>query len=262
MVDIKNVRGELFYHPENSLALEISAQAKTVGKRPRTLDFKTLARAKDHVKLIGRHVMFWDNTLYEQRPDLMLFSKGVQHWVDLTKEEVIAYNIELLQQEQELGFDELVLDYVRFPATNKFGTESEKCEVIDNIVARISRELDIPFGLQVFGYTAWDHKKAGVGQRIESLCPYVDAIYPMLYPSHFWKGSFGFSDPSDNPYDIVRLGCLNAKKKIPGTTQLIPMLQAFSYSTEQIEAQIQAVDNAGCDGFVCWNPRGRYKPFS
>lgn len=263
MIDIKNSWGELFYFPRNSLARTIGAQARTITGSRRALVLEHLfdqARKKGF-RIIARHVMFRDIKLYDFRSDLRMWKNSYEKWVDLRKNEVLDYNMDLLDEEAALGFDEIVLDYIRFPGTETFGSCEEKCRVIDEIVERAwatvkSRNVDL--GVQVFGYTAWHHKKAGVGQRISTLDPHADVIYPMLYPSHFWPGSFGFSNPSDHPYEIISRGYQEAVKKVQDGTRIIPMIQAFWYSEEEIKKQLKAVHDSKMPGYICWNPSGRY----
>ncbi len=260
MVNVKNARGELFYNPETDLAKKIGSQAKTKEGLPRTLNFDYLFEqaSKHNLRLIARHVMFWDNNLYDKQENFRLYQNGSQRWVDMTNDDVINYNLSLLEEESKLGFDEIVLDYIRFPTTNKFGSERKKCKVIDEIVEKAREKVNIDLGVQVFGYTAWHHSKAGVGQRIETLQDNVDVIYPMLYPSHFHPKSFGFENPSDYPYEFISMGFENAVKKVKNT-KIIPMIQAFWYNPEKIKLQIDAVHDFNMPGYICWNSSGNYE---
>lgn len=263
MIDVKNARGEIFYEPRNELALEIDAQAQTSEGHTRKLNLNYLFKKikNKNVRLIARHVMFRDHHLYKKIPKFRLFGKHNERWVNLMKKEVVDYNLDLLKQESLLGFDEIVLDYIRFPATNNFGTLKEKCGVIDNIVKKIKKNLptNIDLGVQIFGYSAWDHWRAGVGQRISTLAPNVNSIYPMIYPSHFWPGSFGFANPNNYPYEFIVMGYTEAMKKIRDDTKIIPMIQAWGYSPEKISDQISATKDYRMPGYICWNSRGKYQ---
>ncbi len=265
MIDVKNARGELFYTPRSLLARRIGSQARTRDGRTVSLPMDYLLDLASHhrLKLIARHVMFRDLRLYQAREDFRLWSKGTQQWVDMRQKGVVEYNLDLLTEEKKFGFSEIALDYIRFPATNKFGAGTEKCAIIDSIV-RTARETvgkDAELGVQVFGYTAWHHRKAGVGQRIPTLAPHVDVVYPMLYPSHFWPGSFGFKDPSRHPYEIIAMGYKAAMGQVGTGTRVIPMIQAFRYSREDVRAQLKAVRDLEMPGYICWNSAGAYERF-
>ncbi len=266
MIDVKNAWGEVFYQPGDGPFPEVDSQARTGEGRKISLqiDYLMEEAGKMGIRLIARHVMFRDRKLFDSRPELRLWSNGQEHWVDMRRAETIEYNLALLEEESRLGFDEIVLDYIRFPAVREFGRDEDKCEVIDRIVAAASgtvRDPGCTLGVQIFGYAAWHYRNAGGGQRIGTLDGCADVIYPMLYPSHFWPGSLGFEDPSDHPYEIVSEGCRAAVRNTRAGARIIPMVQAFWYSGDEIIQQLKAAFDCGMPGYVCWNPAGRYRNF-
>jgi hypothetical protein len=121
--------------------------------------------------------------------------------------------------------------------------------------------------LDVFGYVAWDENSARVGQRFEDLAPYVDAIYPMLYPDHFARGDLGFKEPSGHPYEVVRRGCEAAKRKEGAQSiDIVPWIQCFTLKSDVINygpiellAQIQGAIDAGSPGYLVWSPSCKYQ---
>ncbi|MFA8437241.1 MAG: putative glycoside hydrolase [Marinifilaceae bacterium] len=263
MIDVKNAHGELFYRPKSEIAKYIDAQVKTMEGQQRCLNMDYLLQEaqKHKIRLIARHVMFVDRILFENVPEFRLINRQNQHWVDMANQAVVDYNLNLIKQEAMLGFDEIVLDYIRFPDIPGFGTESDRCDTIDAItksVKEVLKEANVELGIQVFGYSAWSHRFSNVGQRIETLQNHADIIYPMLYPSHFFKGSLGLSVPSQHPYEIIRQGCQAARSKIKTECRIIPMIQGFSYSSENIGQQILAVQKFKIPGFVSWNPSGNH----
>lgn len=263
MIDVKNANGKIFYSPENELAQKIGAQIRTKHEDLRKINIKYLLQKsrEKNIRLIGRHVMFRDHLLYDKLKEFRLFRNKYQKWTNIRNQKVVNYNLELLKEESKMGFDEIVLDYIRFPTTNQFGGLIEKCEIIDDIVKQASNEIrhDLDLGVQVFGYSCWHHKKAGVGQRISTLDSNVDIIYPMVYPSHFWKGSFGFKNPSKHPYEFITMSYEQAIKKIKTNTKIIPMIQGFYYSPQDIFAQIKATRDFNMPGYICWNAKGNYQ---
>ena len=168
MIDVKNAYGKLFYKPQSKLAQTINAQTTTVDGHYRALHMgHLLQQAKKYgIRLIARHVMFSDQTLFNQMPTLNIERGFKQYWVNMMHQQVINYNLELLAQEADMGFDEIVLDYIRFPDMNGFGTEQERCNRIDHIVETVSKLLKpkgVKLGLQIFGYSAWSHRFSNVG---------------------------------------------------------------------------------------------------
>jgi len=254
MIDVKNAHGDLFYPPASDLACRIGARVKTRNGALRSLDLDYLTReSKKHgIRLIARHVLFADKVLYENIPGFRLVRNRGQYWVNMENEEVVNYNLELIAQEMQSGFDEIVLDYIRYPDLPGFRTEAIRCARIDHVVQSVKdvlKETGVQLGLQVFGYSAWSHYSSNVGQRIETLQLYSDTIYPMLYPSHFFKGTMGFNAPDEHPFEIISGGYQAAISKITTACKIIPMIQGFSYSPEKIKQQILAVKKRKNAGF-------------
>lgn len=256
LVDLKDANGDIFYEADDPIGRKL--QARTADGHTRSLNFGALRELQRRgIRVLGRHVMFRDRGLYHERPELQLHQIRSEYWVDPRRWGSLDYNLALLEQEQTFGFDELVLDYIRFPAVNQFGSLDQKCDQIDRVVAEARCRVP-SLGVQVFGWAAWDYRKAGVGQRIPTLDPYVDHVYPMVYPSHFQAGSFGFADPNEHPNFILKAGYRAGSKKVSSAAKIMPMVQAFWHTPEQIRAQVDAVEEAGMPGYVAWNSRGNY----
>ena len=57
--------------------------------------------------------------------------------------------------------------------------------------------LGVRVSVDVFGLSATHD--LGIGQVPGRLAKYVDAVYPMVYPSHYNPGEFNLPDPSAAP---------------------------------------------------------------
>jgi hypothetical protein len=90
---------------------------------------------------------------------------------------------------------------------------------------------------------------------------YADYVSPMLYPSHYGKGSYGIPDPNKEPYKTVYTSMEGALKRVP-VEKMRPWLQdftmGFKYDAEQVRAQIQACYDNGVGNWLLWNPRCVY----
>jgi hypothetical protein len=257
-------------------------------------DMKQLmATLKDHgIYTIARIVCFKDPTLASERPELALMKSngtavtdgnGVA-WVNPCKEEVWEYLTETAEQAAELGFDEIQYDYVRFPVGKDaneadYGvdlTDGVKQQMIEGFLTYATNRLhekNIVVTADVFGTIIGSPEDtASVGQDYVNISATIDAICPMVYPSHYGPGNFGLDVPDAHPYETI----LNAMEK--SSTELTaisdenraivrPWLQAFtatwvdghiSYNGEQIRQQIQAVYDAGYDEWILWNAANRY----
>jgi hypothetical protein len=113
----------------------------------------------------------------------------------------------------------------------------------------------------VFGLSA--HHDLGIGQVPTRIAHYLDAIYPMVYPSHYTPGEYNVSDPNAYPGRIVADSLYDFRRAVRGThAKLIPWLQDFSlgrtYTLTEVGDQIAAARRQHAAGFMLWNPEGIY----
>ena len=115
----------------------------------------------------------------------------------------------------------------------------------------------------VFGLTCSAQDDLGIGQRIEEIAAAVDIISPMVYPSHYYRGTYGIKDPDLAPYETVLTSLKAGTGRLTGLgVRLRPWLQDFSlknkYGRAQLMAQIKAVYDAGLTEWIFWNPSNTY----
>jgi hypothetical protein len=274
-LDIKDENGDVaFRHP-------VVALAHKSGAAQRYYDPYEVAR-KAHasgVYLIGRIVVFEDPILAESMPRYAIrrTDGGVWHtvaglgWVNPYNKGVWKYVTDLGEAAAKAGFDEIQFDYVRFPTDGDLSsavfpgkTKQSKARVITSFLEYASTRLK-PLGVRVsadvFGLSAT--RNMGIGQRPNRIAPYVDAIYPMVYPSHFGPGQYNLPDPNAEPGRTVALALQDFDVALTGEkTRLVPWLQDFSlgrtYRLADVQDQIQAARDAGAEGFMLWNAEGVY----
>jgi hypothetical protein len=283
VVDIKEALGEVSHRTRVPLARQVGAD-----RNPAIGDLRALvARLGEHgIYPIARIVVFKDPLLATARPEwsitrsdgtLWADDKGV-HWVDPYNRDVWDYNIELAREAVALGFSEIQWDYVRFPDVpgsylrDAVYPARDGRTMVQGIREFIihSRErlgdLGVPITADVFGVVTSAAHDVGIGQLWEQLADVTDVLLPMVYPSHYPRGTWGFPHPNAEPYAIVHkaLGHGVARSaKIPGGATIRPWLQAFSlgdppYGPAEIRAQIDAVYDVGLTEWILWNPSSRY----
>ena len=106
----------------------------------------------------------------------------------------------------------------------------------------------------------------GIGQQWEKMVDATDALLPMIYPSHFARGTYGVATPNASPYDIVLRAMQHAVRRTTGVENaaiIRPWLQDFTlgaprYTAEHVRAQIDAVYEAGLTEWVLWHPGSNY----
>jgi len=235
------------------------------------------------IRAVARQVVFEDDNLPRKRPELGVQDedgglwknrKGLT-WADPYNQEVWEYNLAIAQHALRLGFDEVQFDYIRFPSdgdtrrcrySNVHHSSRTTVQALDGFL-RAARERLKPLGgdisVAVFGLTTTSSGDMGIGQNIRSMESEVDALSPMMYPSHYAKGEYGIPDPNREPYEVIRLGLRDAKRRLrKDAFKLRPYLQDFTlgyrYKTEHVRAQIRAAREQGIDSWIFWNPGNRY----
>jgi hypothetical protein len=274
-LDIKDENGEVgFVSGAPRLARTVGA-AKAYF-RPRQVVAKV---RRSGAYLIGRLVVFQDPVLAEARPRLAVstgdgsvWRTSAGHaWTNPYDKRVWAYNVAVARAAAKAGFDEIQFDYVRFPsdgdvsaAVFRGGPKGANGWVIAGFVqyaAKRLRPLGVRVSVDLFGLSAT--RDLGVGQVPRRIARYVDAIYPMVYPSHYRSGEHGLDDPSSKPALTVSRSLLHFQRELRGRkAKLIPWLEDFSLgrtrTAEEVRAQIEAAREAGTSGYLLWNPVGEY----
>jgi hypothetical protein len=123
------------------------------------------------------------------------------------------------------------------------------------------RPLGVRVSAAVFGLSAT--VDVGVGQDPRLISRAVDAVSPMVYPSHYTPGSYGLADPNAAPRETVTGALRDFRAALRGSrVRLVPWLQAFSlgraYGVAEVQAQVEAARAAGAEGFLLWEHEGLY----
>lgn len=234
---------------------------------------------------IARIVVFQDDELARSRPDLAittqegtLWGKNGYYFVDPASREVWEETKRVSNIALDIGFKEINLDYIRFPDGDPetmvfpvYTYDRTKASVINEFSAYVTSAIkkDHPtarISADIFAYALLRNNDIGIGQRFIDLVDYYDIIAPMIYPSHYSQGNFGFENPAQHPYDVVFRTLMSGKKQLAeaGKKAIIrPWIQDFNlgalYDQEKIQRQIQAIEDAGYHhGWMTWNPSNIY----
>ena len=278
VIDVKDDLGTLSYTSEVPLAQEIGSVLKKYNPA------KVLALMEEHqIYPIARIVVFKDPFLAAKRNDLAVQSKlgglwsdrkGL-HWVDPYNQAVWDYNIAIAKEAIAKGFREIQFDYMRFTSDGAIkncvypGDDGRaKADVIRDFLKYASAELK-PLGVKIsadiFGLVCSADDDMGIGQILEKVAEGADILCPMVYPSHYYSGSYKLANPDASPYETVYQSMLDAKRRLDKLEKPVvmrPWLQDFSlrhkYQREELLAQIKAVEDAGYSEWIFWNPSCKY----
>jgi len=230
--------------------------------------------------VVGRIVCFKDGALAAARPDLAPVDRGtgrtwrgrlgvrwVSPYVPAVQDRIVA----AAREAERLGFDEVQLDYVRFPVEDEAETaewpgqgETLRRFVIARLLERLDRTLHIAISVDLFGLTPFNEgDPTGLGQSLEDMAPHVEVVTPMLYSAAFDESTVATPSFGHRAGAIVGLAVDATRRRVGHTVAVRPFLQAFPRSEPEfglsyIQAQLGAARNKGADGFLFWNPRSDY----
>jgi hypothetical protein len=274
-LDVKDESGRVGFVPS---AVPLARRTGAAGPFYRAKQAARLVHAHGDY-LIGRVVTFEDPVLSEQRPELAIrrsdgsrwLTNAGLGWTNPYDRRVWRYNVDLAAAAAKAGFDEIQFDYVRFPSDGDLsiirypGAHAQPMGwTIPAFVQYAAKRLH-PLGarvsVDVFGLSAT--RDLGIGQRPRRLSRYVDAVYPMVYPSHFNAGEYNLPDPNDAPRETVTDSLLDFRAALQGrNARLTPWLQDFTlgrtYTLDDVRDQVAASRAVGAKGFLLWNAEGVY----
>jgi hypothetical protein len=275
-LDVKDENGAIGF-----TSGQLPRLAGDVGAASLHYDGRATARAAEEagVYLVGRVVTFADPTLGSARPELALQwpdgtawrdSAGLA-WLNPYDRRVWRYVVGVAAAAAKVGFDEIQFDYVRFPSDGDLDSivypvrrRATKEQTIEGFLAYASRRLR-PLAVRVsadlFGLAAT--RDLGVGQSPRRLGRHLDAIYPMVYPSHYVPGEYHLTDPEAFPGRTVAESLRDYQRAVRGMdVRIVPWLQDFSlgrtYGLAEVTDQVTAARRAKAGGFMLWNPLGVY----
>jgi hypothetical protein len=281
VIDIKDATGRVSYAP-----LDPELAASGVGtKRIAHLDTLIKSLHDRNIYVIGRIAVFQDPYWPTVHPEDALQdtttgkpwkdSKGLT-WLRADNPKVWSYIESIGEDAYAQGFDEINMDYVRFPTDGALKNihQSTFTKPKQDIIADFFADLDtvlrqkdhIPLSADIFGLTVSAEDDMGIGQKIELIAPHVDYVCPMIYPSHFADGSYGFKKPAEHPYDIIHKALTDGIAKLAAVNipaeKIRPWLQDFDlgavYTASMVQAQIDATYDVGLKSWLMWDASNKY----
>ena len=287
VIDVKDDRGFVLYPSDVPLAHEIGADTAdghwmSRAKLRSVLD--TLAAHK--IYPIARIVVAKDPLLARAKLDLAIkrksdlkpwLDKNGSPWLDPHHREVWQYAADLAREAYHLGFSEVLFVYVRFPDDRRLATEATYPLANGRVRAQVIREqlgylrstlkpLPMRVTADVFGLTATDTTDMGIGQKWEMFVDQVDVVLPMVYPSHFARGTYKLRNPNAHPYETINnvlKDAIDRSKPVANAARIIPWYQDFTlgpphYYAEHVRAQKKAGYDNGFQSWILWNPKSNY----
>jgi hypothetical protein len=282
VIDVKETNGKLYWKTDLPQAVAVGA----VMDHPLFDLAELLPKLKARgIYTIARMVSMKDNTTASARPKLAVMNAATGkpwqdniggEWLDPAAPGVGEYLAAVAGDLADKGFDEVQLDYIRFFSdgpyaladTNLPNTQSFRLPAIQRVLRVVSQRLHHTrafLGADVFPISFIVADDQGIGQRPEVIMPYVDYFCPMVYPSHYGPGVFGFAIPNDHPYDVINNTLKIMNRQAAGLAVSIrPWIQDFGYgpfapyTASQILAEKKAAADNGTSGWMTWNARATF----
>ncbi len=274
VIDIEHGGGLLAFTPKNDYLKSINPGSTTLDNLPEIIN----ELHKKGLYVIARQVVFNDPYVGSRKSEWRIKNKwgGLYdyRWLDPSKPGVQNYNLYIMQEVADLGFDEIQFDYIRFPAASHYSIDCHydeekftRSDIINDFLSkarRLANDKNIELSVDVFGAIVWggvDWKI--VGQDVAGIAKHVDAIYPMTYPSHVNPGYYGFMNPWGNPYNFVHDSVQNFVEKADGNAEIRTWVQGFplkisGFGSWFMDEQVRATYDAKGTGYIIWSPGNIY----
>lgn len=288
VLDIKDDDGNITFMMDNNQVEETGACIPYI----KDIDGLLKKLHDNDIYVIARIPCFKDPVLAKAYPELALRTlsgypvtdANGNTWVNPCKEKVWDYVISIADTCSKLGFDEIQLDYVRFPVGQnseeayygQSATDEERQDYINEFLTRVKDVVhanNVPLTADVFGTIIQSNLDSKhIGQNYVTLASELDGLCPMIYPSHYANGEFDIDVPDALPYATIRSALTGSKDVLKGISNddcavIRPWLQAFTadwvdghidYDGNAIRGEIQAVYDAGYDEWILWNSKSEY----
>ncbi len=239
--------------------------------------------------VIGRITVFKDSYYSMDHPENTIIDtqtgKSYNHdgsyWPSAYNRHVWEFNVALaIESVQEMGFNEIQFDYVRFP--DRVGSletsgrisynntyDEEKAQAIQRFVMYACDEIhkyDAYVSIDVFGESAHTYVTA-YGQYWAAISNIADVISGMPYPDHFTATEYGFTTPVWTiPYDLLYLWgnefVMERQKETTTPAIVRTWIQVYDtskspathYGPDMVSKEISGLYDAGLTGgFMTWN---------
>ena len=274
VLDIKNDAGYITYPTKVAFAKKIGADRLT-----RKLPLKKILEDahKRGKYVVARIVVFKDPVLWRNPRYAILDKRTKKPWVGYRSERWVdpyhpylakRYYMPLVKELEDMGIDEIQLDYIRFPRDGKieYTYYSHKPspymypqEAIYNFLSQIRKATSLPISIDVYGYNALYPYGSQIGQDVPFLGENIDILCPMLYSSHFGDLYMGEYPRKERVYYLIYEALERTLFWGRDLFFVRPWLQAFAlkssiwgYGKEYFLNQIRATRENGIEGYAFW----------
>lgn len=189
-------------------------------------------------------------------------------WLDPTLDVNHELVVALAEEAEAFGFDEVQLDYVRFPVDA--GTAHavfadfrgrSRVDVLMDLLRRVDAAIGVPLGADVFGLTAFrEGDPSGLGQDLEVWTEHVDVFSPMLYLNAMKTWGHHLDRRA---FTLILSGVSTLRGRLGPDPVIRPFLQAFNngvpdFGPRTVREQLLGAHHGGADGYLFWHPASNF----
>jgi hypothetical protein len=285
----------------NALVIDVKDNTGVItweGRAKDLNDFIDELHSKN-IYVIARISAFQDPLYVKYYPDQAVKSKSTGEiwkdnkgvpWVDTGSQAMWKYIENVSKDAYARGFDEINLDYIRFPTDGKLTdmvfpisgerAKTDKPGIVGDFYRYITdalRKENIPVSGDIFGIVLVTKVDIPtLGQDAHVALETFDYVSPMVYPSHFYTDTAGYKNPAAHPGEMITFamekGLAIADEVASSTGQATstirakyrPFYQDFdmgaTYTKELVRAQIDAGEKLGIKSWMLWDPSNKYTP--
>ena len=163
-----------------------------------------------------------------------------------------------------LGASAIQLDYIRYkPSVRSSPQNARNIYEVIKFFRHKMQGTGVKLQIDIFGVAA--HKPAvRIGQNVPLFANSVDAICPMVYPSHYEP----YRHHAVRPYSTVLKSVLALRQQLRGHphVKVFAFIELYNYrypmsryaKIKYIKAQMQAARDGGANGWYAWSARNKY----
>jgi len=232
-------------------------QAKATGVDTFVIDYyrrsrklqKNIALIKqNHIHYVARIVMFPHGALHSQ----------------VTSQKYLNRRYRQIMQAVSIGAEEIQLDYIRYKKSQR--PSKQNAVNIYRVIKHVRdmlRAKGVKLQIDIFGVAAHS-ESVYIGQNVPLFAKEIDAICPMVYPSHYEPFRYHAKRPYKTIYDS--LVALRKQLKNFPNVKIYAYIELYNYryplsrqnKINYILAEIKAVRDAHADGWYAWSAKNKY----
>ena len=235
-------------------------RAKQVGINTFVIDFWTMNRRtrsnialvkQAHLRYVARIVMFPYGALHSQ----------------VTSQKYLQKRYRRIMQAVSLGAQEIQLDYIRYRKTQR--ASSKNAHNIYKIIKQVHNLLrgkGVKLQIDIFGVAAHGESRH-IGQNVPLFAHLLDAICPMVYPSHYEPFRYHARRPYQTVYESL-VALRHQLKNFPDV-KIYAYIELYNYrywlsrqaKINYILAELRAVRDSHANGWYAWSANNKYNLF-